>query len=75
MANALDVPAADLKAVPFERIAALHSANPAEYRRIAVPRRQSIEQGFMATAPNITRPQAEFNSRTDDAKWIGRFRF
>lgn len=49
----------ELKAVPFERIAALHTANSAEYRRIATPRRQIIEHGYMAAAPKITRPYAD----------------
>lgn len=61
LAEALGVPPLALKAVPFERIAALHSANPAEFRRVALPKRQAVEQGFMATRPNITRPQANFN--------------
>lgn len=60
LAAELGTPPEDLKTVPFERIAALHTANPAEYRRTAVPRSQQAQHGFMATMPNITRPSADF---------------
>lgn len=62
LAKALTVAPADLKAVPFERIAALHTGSPQDYRRIPVPRRQINEHGFMATPPNITRPRADFTT-------------
>lgn len=60
LADMLAVAAADLAAVPFEMIAALHSTNPYDGRRVAVPKRQSIENGFMATPPHITRPSGDF---------------
>jgi hypothetical protein len=63
LADELRVEPADLAAVPFERIAALHATNPMEYRRVALPRRQPIENGFMATLPTITRPQADFTGQ------------
>jgi hypothetical protein len=62
LAVALKVPADELKSVAFEQIAALHTGNPADYRRVAVPRCKSVEYGFTATAPNITRPQADFRA-------------
>lgn len=67
LASAVGALPQELKAVPFERIAALHVPNPADYRRVAVPRRKSAEHGFMATAPDITRPhtgpsRADFDS-------------
>jgi len=62
LADELGVAPSDLKAVPFENIAALHTSNPLEHRRIAMPRRQVMDHGFMATAPNITRPRADFNA-------------
>lgn len=63
LAHELNVAPLDLKDVPFEMIAALHTTNPLEYRRVAVPRRQAVEHGYMATAPNITRPRADFTSQ------------
>ncbi|WP_423415868.1 hypothetical protein RLW55_05980 [Hyphomicrobium sp. B1] len=62
LAANLGVPADELRAVPFERIAALHTSNPVDYRRIAVPKRQAAENGYMATSPDIRRPQADFTS-------------
>ena len=62
LADALGVAPDDLAAVPFEMIAALHSANPFTGRRIATPRRKAIEAGFMATKPNVRRPQADFQA-------------
>jgi hypothetical protein len=50
-----------LKAVPFEQIAALHTANPADYGRAPAPRRQAYAHAFMTTPPNITRPSADFS--------------
>lgn len=50
----------NLKAVPFERIAALHTVNPAEYGRAGAPRRQAYAHAFMTTPPSITRPSADF---------------
>lgn len=63
LAQELAVSPADLAHVAFERIAALHTASPVEYRRVAVPRRQQVEHGFMATAPHVTRPQAHGSER------------
>ncbi len=50
----------NLRAVPFERIAALHTANPADYGRAAAPRRQAYTHAFITTPPNITRPISDF---------------
>lgn len=49
-----------LKAVPFERIAALHTTNPADYGRAPAPRRQAYAHAFMTVPPNITRPSSDF---------------
>lgn len=51
-----------LKAVPFERIAALHTANPADYGRAPAPRREANTHAFMTTPPDITRPIADYKS-------------
>jgi len=59
LAEAVGVAPNDLPTVPFEVIAALHTANPFDGRRIAAPRRNALDQGFMATVPGITRPRAE----------------
>lgn len=53
--------------VPFEVIASLHDANPRERRRVATPTRRLAEHGYMATAPSITRPQADFRAHVRDA--------
>lgn len=60
LADDLAVAPDQLKAVPFERIAALHTSSPSDFRRVAAPKRQSVEHGYMATSPNIKRPQADF---------------
>lgn len=62
LATELNVAPQDLSAVPFERIAALHSADPFSGRRIATGRRKAIENGYLATVPGITRPQADFTA-------------
>lgn len=62
LSEALHVAPDELLTVPFDRIAALHCANPLDHRRIAVPRRQTVEHGYMSTAPHITRPQADFRA-------------
>jgi hypothetical protein len=66
LAHELNVAPLDLNGVPFEMIAALHTTNPLEYRRITVPRRQAVEHGYMATAPNITRPRADYTTEDFD---------
>lgn len=53
----------DLKAVPFERIAALHTTNPADYGRAPAPRRQAYAHAFMTTPPKIQRPEQSFSAR------------
>jgi hypothetical protein len=50
----------ELAAVPFDTIAALHATDPFSRRRISAGRRRTVEQGYMATAPELRRPQAEF---------------
>lgn len=57
LADELHVAPADLKAVAFERIAALHAANPADHRRLATSRRPSFDHAYMSTPPHVTRPQ------------------
>lgn len=63
LAGELDVPPADLASVPFEAIAALHTASPYANRRVPLPRRAPIENSFVATGPGITRPRADFTAR------------
>lgn len=63
LAETLDIAPDDLGSVPFEMIAALHATDPFAGRRIATPRRQAIDAGFMATKPNVRSPQADFTSR------------
>jgi hypothetical protein len=62
LAALLAVAAQDLAKVPFEAIAALHVANPLDFRRMPMPRRAQAEHGYMSTAPNITRPSADFHT-------------
>lgn len=52
----------DLKAVPFERIAALHTTNPADYGRAPAPRRQAYTHAFTTTPPEIKKPDAASHS-------------
>lgn len=54
LAKQLEVSTTGLADVAFDRIAALHTGNPVDYRRVAVPRRQRVEHGFMASAPLTT---------------------
>lgn len=56
LATMLGVDDADLTTVPFERIAALHLVDPSVCRRMSVPRRQRIDQGYVSTVPDIGRP-------------------
>ncbi|MDQ8699270.1 hypothetical protein [Hyphomicrobium sp. LHD-15] len=63
LATMLSVDNADLTTVPFERIAALHLADPSVYRRMAVPRRQRIDQGYVSTVPDVGRPSELPNAR------------
>jgi len=58
----------NLKLVPFERIAALHTANPADYGRAPAPRRQAYAYAFMTTPPEIKKP-------TSSPQGFSRFRF
>jgi hypothetical protein len=60
LSEALKVAPEALAAVPFENIAALHSSDPFTGRRIPAGRRASINQGFLATPPQIQRPRADF---------------
>lgn len=60
LAEELDVSPPDLYAVPFEAIAALHTTDPFAGRRVATPRRKTMDQAFMATAPHVTRPRGDF---------------
>lgn len=60
LAEELAVSPEELTTIAFERIAALHTASPLEYRRIAVPRRQRMEHGFMAEPPRVTSPSPQF---------------
>lgn len=60
LADALAVAPADLAAVPFEAIAALHTASAYANRRVPLPRRAPIENSFMATPPHITRPSGDY---------------
>ncbi|MBX9861149.1 MAG: hypothetical protein K2Y42_00225 [Hyphomicrobium sp.] len=58
-----------LKAVPFERIAALHTTNPADYGRAPAPRRQAYAHAFFTMPPETKQP-AETSSNFSG----GRFR-
>jgi hypothetical protein len=61
LASALDVAPQHLKDVPFACIAALHTPDPFESRRIASPRRPA-EHSYMAAHPGTTRPATDFRS-------------
>ena len=66
LAEILDVPAQELKTVPFDCIAALHSDDPFKGHRTPAPRKRSQDQSFMATPPQMTRPRADFARHTDN---------
>lgn len=72
LADELHVPPDDLASVPFEMIVALHAGDPYAGRRVAAPRRQALDQAFMATTPNVRRPQADFTARDYDERRFGR---
>lgn len=61
LSKVLNVHPADLAAVPYETIAALHAADPFAGRRVACPKRQGPAQGFMSTSPGITRPSSDYS--------------
>ncbi|MBX9862321.1 MAG: hypothetical protein K2Y42_06165 [Hyphomicrobium sp.] len=68
LCDELNVEPSLLADVPFEAIAALHTAPPTHHRRIASPLRKVTEYGFISTPPNTTRPSADYRARdfTDD---------
>jgi len=66
LANELGVAPADLAAVPFEAIAALHTTDPYAARRMASSRRRAPDHGFMSTLPHITRPASDYRA----ADWV-----
>lgn len=48
--------------VPFAVLASLHNGNPRENRRMATPRRDIAEHAYVATAPRMRRPKADFGA-------------
>ncbi len=56
----------DLAQTPFEALAATHTSNPLDCRRVAMPRSKTVEHGFMATTPNIRRPATDFSTRDSE---------
>ena len=62
LAAELGVAPADLATVPFEAIAALHTADPYAARRMPSSRRRAPDHGFMSTQPHITRPASDFSA-------------
>ena len=60
LAHELDVAPGNLAGVPFEAIAALHASDPFAGRRLPTGRRKAPEKAFLASAPGITRPRADF---------------
>jgi hypothetical protein len=61
LAEALNIAPDDLAGVPFESIAALHSADPFTGRRVAAGRRATQSHGFLSTPPQIRRPSTDFH--------------
>lgn len=59
----LNVAPDTLNQVPFEAIAALHTALPTHHRRVASPQRKVTDYGYMSTPPNTTRPSSDYRSR------------
>lgn len=55
LAAELDVAPADLGSTPFERIAALHTVNPYDGRRVPTPARRTIDNAFIAAPPGTSR--------------------
>jgi hypothetical protein len=60
LAQALNTEPRLLAAVPFEAITALHESDPFAGRRVASPKRRTIDQGYMATSPHIRKPASDF---------------
>lgn len=52
----------DLPHVPFQVLASLHVSDVRENRRMATPRKSIVEHAYMATAPDMRRPRADFRS-------------
>lgn len=62
LARQLRVQPCELKSVPFQTIAGLHSPVPTHNRRIPSPQRETIETGYMPTPPGVTRTKADFTA-------------
>lgn len=62
LAAALESKPDDLKAVPFERIAALHTINPADYGRAPAPKRHANAHAFTTTPPDIAQPSTDYSA-------------
>ena len=68
LADELAVAPDDLASVPFEAIAALHTASVFANRRVPTPKRAPIENAYMTTPPTITRPRADFTTHERDPR-------
>lgn len=56
LSELLSVAPSDLSSVPYERIAALHTADPFLNSRIPASKRPNMDFAFVAAAPHMTRP-------------------
>lgn len=65
LAAAIGATPQELKGVPFEGIAALHTANPADSARAPAPRAQAYAHAFVTMPPNIAQPGAPFTGGCD----------
>lgn len=63
LACELGIPPLELAHTLFEALAATHTSNPLDCRRVAMPRSKTVEHGYMATTPNIRRPATDFAYR------------
>lgn len=64
LADELAIAPTDLLGTPFERIAALHTVNPYDGRRVATPPNRGLSQGFMATHPGSRSTDPAFAAAT-----------
>lgn len=67
LAEALDVAPDQLAATPFEAIAGLHMSDPFAGCRVPSSKRKAIVNGYLATAPDICRPQSDFEAPRERA--------
>lgn len=74
LADELGVAPKDLAHVPFDVIAQRHVDDPFVHRRVASPKRRSMDLGYVATMPQKAKTESEFRPESLQIRppWHGR---